>query len=142
VAGRTGTSLATKLGITVDSRLVLLRAPPDLVLDVAPGVTVTRQVHGHADVVLGFFTALAEVRDRVDPMGSMIFPDGGLWVAWPKQTSGRTTDITDHGVRDVALPRGLVDNKVCAVDGTWTALRFVWRRERRGPEADPRRPGY
>jgi hypothetical protein len=61
----------------------------------------------------------------------MIFPSGGLWVAWPKKASGRKTDLTDGVVRQAVLERGLVDNKVCAVDETWSALRFVWRRQQR-----------
>ena len=55
----------------------------------------------------------------------------GLWIAWPKRASGLATDITEDVVREVALPRGLVDNKVCAIDDTWSGLRVVWRRERR-----------
>ena len=62
----------------------------------------------------------------------MVFPAGGLWIAWPKKASGVATDISDHVVRDVALPLNLVDNKVCALDETWTALRLVWRRDARG----------
>jgi hypothetical protein len=61
----------------------------------------------------------------------MVRPSGGLWVAWPKRSSGVATDLGDHVVRKLALARGLVDNKVCAVDATWTALRVVWRLERR-----------
>ena len=61
----------------------------------------------------------------------MIFPAGGLWIAWPKKASGVSTDLSDHAVRAAALPRGLVDNKVCALDETWSALRLVWRREKR-----------
>jgi hypothetical protein len=61
----------------------------------------------------------------------MIFPTVSLWITWPKRASRRTSDLSDHAVRGVALPLGLVDNKVCAVDDTWSALRLVWRRERR-----------
>jgi hypothetical protein len=64
----------------------------------------------------------------------MVFPSGSLWIAWPKRSSGVTTDMTDDAVRRLALARGLVDNKVCAVDDVWTALRLVWRRELRTPE--------
>ena len=64
----------------------------------------------------------------------MIFPSGGLWVAWPKRASGLETTMHEGVVREVALPLGLVDNKVCAIDETWSGLRVVWRRERR-PEA-------
>ena len=57
----------------------------------------------------------------------MVFPDGGLWIAWPKKSSGVETDLGDETIRDVVLPHGLVDNKVCAIDETWSGLRMVWR---------------
>jgi hypothetical protein len=65
----------------------------------------------------------------------MVFPAGGLWIAWPKKASGMATDLTDNVIREAALPRGLVDHKVCAIDATWSGLRLVWRRERRGAGA-------
>jgi hypothetical protein len=68
----------------------------------------------------------------------MIFPSGGLWISWPKRSSGMETDVADVAVRNMALRHGLVDNKVCAIDETWSALRFVWRREHRGPGHRPR----
>ena len=61
----------------------------------------------------------------------MIFPAGGLWIGWPKKASKVPTDMTEDVVREVALPRGLVDNKVCAIDEVWSGLRLVWRTERR-----------
>jgi hypothetical protein len=61
----------------------------------------------------------------------MVFPSGGLWIAWPKKAAGVATDLSDDAVRRTVLARGLVDNKVCAVDETWSALRFVWRRQDR-----------
>jgi hypothetical protein len=92
---------------------------------------VKTQLRGKADVVVAFFTGRKELEGRVDALGQVVFPNGGLWIAWPKKSSGVTTDITDHVVREVALPRGLVDNKVCAIDETWSGLRLVWRVERR-----------
>jgi hypothetical protein len=65
----------------------------------------------------------------------MIFPGGSLWIAWPKKASGVASDLSDNAIRASALPRGLVDNKVCALDETWSALRLVWRREKRGAAA-------
>jgi hypothetical protein len=127
-----GPALAVKLGIREGSTLALFSAPQDLPLLVPPGVVVKHQARGRADVVIGFFTRISKLEDRIDALGSMIFPAGGLWISWPKQSSGVVTDITDHAVRAVALHRGLVDNKVCAVDGTWTALRIVWRKGNRG----------
>ena len=131
VAGYSGTPLAAKLGLTEGMRLVLLDAPADLVLDLPPNVTVTRRAQGQADVVLAFFTGRAKLARRVDALAQMVFPAGGLWIAWPKRASGVATDMTDDAVRGEGLPRGLVDNKVCAVDATWSALRLVWRRENR-----------
>ncbi len=129
--------LAAKLGITGGSTLVLLSAPDALVLELPAHVEVRHQARGRADVVLAFVTRIAALERRVERLGAMVFPDGGLWVAWPKRASGVATDVTDDEVRRVALPRGLVDNKVCAVDGTWTGLRLVWRRDRRGPAGPP-----
>jgi len=133
-------SLARKLGVGEESRLALLWAPDDVPLEMPPGVEVVRRLVRTADVVLAFFTEGVALERRLDRLGAMVFPAGGLWIAWPKRTSGLATDLTDHAVRALALPRGLVDNKVCAVDGTWTGLRLVWRRELRGPSGPPEAP--
>jgi hypothetical protein len=130
-AGYSGTPLALKLGITQDTRLALVMAPTEWAIDLPPSVAVKRRVGGHVDVALAFFTSAAMLEKRLDALGAMIFPAGGLWIAWPKKTSGVATDLSDNGVRAAALPRGLVDNKVCALDATWSALRLVWRRENR-----------
>jgi hypothetical protein len=134
VVGPPGTPLAAKLGITPGSDLVLLGAPADLALELPAGVRVRRRAGGRADVVVVFVVERRRLGTRIDALASMVFPDGGLWVAWPKRSSSVTTDLTDGAVRELALPRGLVDNKVCAVDATWTALRLVWRVERRTVE--------
>ena len=63
----------------------------------------------------------------MERLSAMVHPDGGLWIAWPKRSSGVATDVTDHVIRHLALGLGLVDNKVCAIDDTWTGLRIVWR---------------
>jgi hypothetical protein len=70
-------------------------------------------------------------------MRKAIFPEGGLWIAWPKKASGVAADMTEDVVRDVVLPSGLVDNKVCAIDETWSGLRVVHRRELRGQPLTP-----
>ncbi len=126
-----GTPLAAKLGIRDDSALVLLGAPETLPLDLPPGVQVRRRGRGRADVVVAFITDVADLEGRMAPLSRMVFPAGGLWIAWPKRASGLVTDVTDDEVRRVALPLGLVDNKVCAIDATWTGLRLVWRRKLR-----------
>ena len=84
-----------------------------------------------ADVVLVFTTARDELESRIATLGKAIFPDRSLWVAWPKRASKVPTDMTEDVVREVALPLGLVDTKVAAIDATWSGLRLVWRRERR-----------
>jgi hypothetical protein len=131
VAGYSGTPLAQKLGIKEGSTLALLDEPSGTVAPLPAGVTVKRQARGSADVAVAFFTDRAALERRVGGLSKMIFPDGGLWVAWPKRSSGLPTTVDEHVVRAVALPLGLVDNKVCAIDSTWSGLRLVWRREQR-----------
>jgi hypothetical protein len=131
VAGYSGTPLPKKLGIKEGSTLALLNAPPDVITELPPGVVVKRDARGPADVVVAFFTGRALFERRVAALGRMIFPAGGLWIAWPKRASGIETTMTDNAIREVALPLGLVDNKVCAIDATWSALRIVWRVEYR-----------
>jgi hypothetical protein len=134
-SGYSGTPLATKLGIKSGSRVAAIAAPDDLgrLLEPLPeGVTLRTSLRGHADVVVLFTTARAMLERRFAAAARAIFPDGGLWVAWPKRMSGVPTDMTEDVVRAVALPRGLVDNKVCAIDVVWSGLRVVWRRENRG----------
>jgi len=84
-----------------------------------------------ADVVVLFVTARRELEECIEELAAAIHPDRMLWVAWPKRASRVPTDMTEDVVRDVALPLGLVDTKVAAIDATWSGLRLVWRRERR-----------
>jgi hypothetical protein len=135
VAGYSGTSLATKLGIKSATSLVLLDAPDDLELLLPDRVTVSRDRDRQADVVVAFFTRLAELEQTIGVLAAMIFPAGSVWVAWPKKASRVDTDLSDNHVRACALQRGLVDDKVCAVDETWSALRVVWRKELRAGRA-------
>jgi hypothetical protein len=130
-AGYSGTPLPKKLGIAGGSTLALIGAPDGVIDGLPTGVTVKRQARGKADVVVAFFTERRDFERRIDGLGRMIFPAGGLWVAWPKRASGVATTMDENVVRAVALPLGLVDNKVCAIDETWSGLRVVWRRERR-----------
>jgi len=132
--GYSGTPLAKKLGITGEQVVGLLEAPDHLIdlLDPLPEAVMFRtSARGHLDVALAFFTERRRFESRVAVLGRAIFPDGGLWIAWPKKASGVPTDMTEDVVREVALPLGLVDNKVCAIDDTWSGLRIVWRRENR-----------
>ena len=133
-AGYSGTPLVRKLGIKSGARLALLGAPDgfDAVLGELPGgVTVRRRALGPCDVVVAFFVDRARLERRLPALRGLLEPSGGLWVAWPKRASGVSTDLGDGPVRELGLAAGLVDNKVCAIDETWSGLRFVYRLEDR-----------
>src|SRR4029079_10619160 len=99
------------------------------------GVQVRSQLRGRLDVIVAFFTRRADLERRYEKLAASLEPDGGLWIAWPKRSSGVETDITEDVVREIALDRGMVDNKVCAIDETWSGLRLVVRLKDR-PAAD------
>ena len=135
MVGYSGTPLARKLGIKEGSRLALLGAPDGFAGELAPlpeGVTVLRRLGPGIDVAVLFVTERAELERRFPAVAKAVFPAGGFWVAWPKRASKVPTDLTEDVLREVGLPQGLVDNKVCAVTEVWSGLRFVWRRENRG----------
>jgi len=134
MVGYSGTPLAAKLGIREGSRVALLGAPDgfDAHLQPLPGaVRVLRRLAPSLDVALLFVTTRADLERRFPAAARSITPAGGLWVAWPKRASRVPTDVTEDVLRQVGLPCGLVDNKVCAVTEVWSGLRFVWRRENR-----------
>jgi len=130
VAGYSATSLPEKLGIRAHSRVAVISAPstyPDALGDLPEGVDVRTDARGRLDVVVFFVTRRAELTRRFPAMARAIRQDGGLWIAWPKKASNVTTDLSDAHVRAIGLHGGLVDNKVCAIDDTWSGLRFVYR---------------
>lgn len=133
-AGYSGTPLPRKLGIDQDDGVCVLNDPGHASALIAPlpaGAHLGAPA-GEADVVVLFTTERSELERRLEELGTAIFPDRSLWIAWPKRSSGVATDVTEDVVRELALPLGLVDNKVCAIDSTWSGLRLVWRKERRG----------
>jgi hypothetical protein len=130
-AGYSGTPLPRKLGIKPGHRLALLGAPDGFALELPDGVGVARRAGARADVIVSFHTARAELERRLPALRAMMEPAAGLWIAWPKRSSKVPTDITEDVVREVALPTGLVDNKVCAIDAVWSGLRLVIRLEHR-----------
>ena len=131
MAGYSGTPLPKKLGIKDDHRVALLNAPDDFdgtLGRLPPGVSIEKEAGGGPFDVMVFFTSKrAELQRRFAGLARRLTPAGGLWIAWPKRASGVPTDLTEDAVRDVGLEVGLVDNKVCAVDDTWSGLRFVIR---------------
>ncbi len=142
MVGYAATPLPRKLGIDTDSSVAVVGAPANFPI----------RARGKApfDVIVVFVTARGELEQKIADARARMAEAGGLWVAWPKKSSGVATDMTEHAIREVALPTGLVDNKVCAIDDTWSGLRLVIRiaeRHRRegrrelrgGPKRTPRR---
>jgi hypothetical protein len=129
MAGYSGTPLARKLGIKDGHRIALLGAPDGLddAIGPLPAVDVGSRLRGPLDVVVFFARRRSELERRVGALKRALDPAGGLWIAWPKRSSGVETDLTEGGVRELALASGLVDNKVCAIDETWSGLRLVYR---------------
>jgi len=141
-AGYSGTRLAAKLGIKPGHTVALVGAPPGFhqVLGDLPGVELLDGLPasgagrggGRALDVIVFFTASRdEYAAEFGTLHAHMAPACGLWIAFPKRAARVPTDMTDHVVREVALPAGLVDNKVCAIDQVWTGIRLVIRRELR-----------
>ena len=133
-AGYSGTPLFQKLGIKEGDVVAVLNDPGFFVqlVEPLPGpVTWRSSARGKANVVTLFTKRRSELERRIDSLGRMIYPSAMLWVCWPKKASKVPTDMTEDVVRDVALPKGLVDVKVCAIDDTWSGLKLMWRRELR-----------
>ena len=132
-AGYSGTPLTKKLGFKPGMTAVFLDAPHDVdeLLGDLEGVSIRRALRGSADIVMCFVTARKDLERRAARLREAVAPDGMVWVCWPKRASKVPTDMTEDVVRDVLLPTGLVDNKVAAVDETWSGLKLVVRKELR-----------
>ncbi|HEY5109544.1 MAG TPA: DUF3052 domain-containing protein [Acidimicrobiales bacterium] len=129
--GNSGAPLATMLGVHPGEVAALLHAPDVLEFDLPDGVTRKHRAVGRADMVVHFVIRPADLDRRIDRLAAMVRPARGLRIAWLKRASGMPTDVTEYTVRDLAVPRGIVNNKACAVDTNWTGLRIVWRVENR-----------
>ena len=133
-AGYSGTPLVRKLGIAAGQTVALLGAPAgfrELLSPLPPGITFVSRLSPGVDVAHLFVSRRVELTRRLPALRLRLRDDGVLWVSWPKMTSGVPTDVSENIIRQVALPIGLVDVKVCAVDETWSALKLVIRRELR-----------
>lgn len=129
-AGYSGTPLARKLGVKPDTRVALIHAPDDAEALLAPipdGVRIRRMAQGPVEVAVAFYTRARDLEREIPRLRDVIVTDGGLWLAWPKKSSGVETDVTFDVVQRAGLGVGLVDNKVAAIDDTWSGLRFVVR---------------
>ena len=133
-AGYSGTPLARKLGLQPEMVIATIDAPAALAALLAPlpdGITFTTSLSEPVDIVV-LFASRRNVLDRFMAVAAKaIFPAGAIWVAWPKRASKVPTDVTEDTIREIALPMGLVDVKVCAIDDVWSGLRVVWRLDRR-----------
>jgi hypothetical protein len=127
MAGYSGIPLVRKLGIKPGHRLLLLGAPESFALDLPDGVRVSRRATGLAHVILSFHLRRGELTKRMPALRECMAPAAGLWIAWPKRASKVATDLSEDVVRELAYANTLVDNKVCAIDETWSGLRLVIR---------------
>lgn len=130
LAGYSGTPLPKKLGIKPNSTVALVNPPKDFektLGELPEGVKFKKKASGKEELILWFLRMRAELEDRVNEMRELT-GNGGIWLIWPKQASGVATDLTQNIVRETGLAAGLVDYKVCAVDATWSGLKFAVRK--------------
>jgi hypothetical protein len=133
-AGYSGTPLAKKLGITSGARIFPASAPADyrrLVAPLPPDTRFAVRMDSSVDVAHKFATRKSDLSMFLRATMKKMRPDAAIWISWPKKASKVPTDITEDVIREIALPLGLVDVKVCAVDATWSGLKLVVRKERR-----------
>jgi hypothetical protein len=134
-AGYSGTPLAKKLGIDEGASVAVVGAAPknyaELVAPLPPGATLVKKPPKDASFVHLFATARADLARHLAALRTTIAQNGVVWVSWPKKSAKVATDITEDVIRDVALPLGFVDVKVCAVDETWSGLKLMIRRDQR-----------
>ena len=130
LAGYSGTPLPKKLGIKPNAVVALVGAPKDFdktLGELPEGVKLKKQVSAACDLIIWFVRMRAELYDRIKEMSEVTGP-GGIWIAWPKQASGLASDMNQNVVRETGLATGLVDYKVCAIDATWSGLKFAQRK--------------
>jgi hypothetical protein len=125
-AGYSGTPQARKLGIKPGQRISLDHPPADWHLT-DPPADLDFVDCGPVDVVVSFFSAAGQLPERLPDLAQRIYPAGALWVAWPRRAGGHQSDLTDNVIRACALPLGIVDVKVAAIDDDWSGQRYVWR---------------
>lgn len=132
LAGYSGAPLPKKLGVKPNSTLALIGAPKDFektLGELPEGVKLKKRADAACDLIIWFVRMRAELYDRIKEMGELTGA-GGIWIAWPKQASGVASDMTQNIVRETGLASGLVDYKVCAIDATWSGLKFARRKAR------------
>lgn len=139
--GYSGKPVTEKLGIKPGFFIFCAGAPAayaDIVGKLPAGVTMASAAKPPLDMVHLFITEAKGLTAKLRDYRKAIAPDGMIWVSWPKKSSGVATDLSDVVVRDTALPLGLVDIKVCAIDDTWSGLKFVIPKDQRAARARKR----
>jgi len=134
MAGYSGRSVVQKLGIKPGFCIFVAGAPAaysEIVGQLPAEVTMAARLKAPLDMVHVFATEAAGLAGKLRRYRAAIAPDGMIWVSWPKKASGVSSDLTDVVVRNTALPLGLVDIKVCAIDEVWSGLKFVIPKEQR-----------
>ncbi len=129
-SGYSSTPLPKKLGADRAESVMLLHAPAgfeSLIRGNDGTPRIRRGGKGQADLVIWFVTSRSELTTRIAIVKQAMADSGGLWIAWPKKASGVVTDVSEQSVRDTGLANGLVDYKVCAIDETWSGLKFARR---------------
>jgi hypothetical protein len=134
MAGYSGTPLIKKFGIKEGFRIAYVNAPDDIDAEIGPLPNnvkkISRPVNA-MDFVLLFTKSQASLRKDFSKYAKTLVPNGMLWIAWPKRSSGVITDINENNVREIGLAAGLVDVKICAITEIWSGLKFVYRVEDR-----------
>ena len=131
LAGYSGTPLPKKLGIKENATVALVNAPRGFgktLGDLPDGAVLREGARGKPDLVIWFVAQRKDLDRRLGTM-STLFGRDGLWIAWPKKASGVATDVTENDVRREGLAAGLVDYKICAIDATWSGLKFARRKK-------------
>src|ERR1051325_4375705 len=134
MAGYSGTPLVKKLGIKEGSRVALVNAPENFQtqLDGLPdNVKLMKSTTKSLDLILFFVLSERTLARDFAKLSPRLTSNGMIWIAWPKKSSGVTTDLTFERVQRIGLDAGLVDVKICAIDDTWSGLKFVYRQKDR-----------
>jgi hypothetical protein len=131
MAGYSATPQSRKLGLRAGQRISYRSVPEGWALQAPPEGLSVVPAPEPADVILAFFDEVADLADQLPGLGRRVYPDGAVWALWPRRAAGHRSEVTENAIRDAALPLGLVDVKVAAVDHDWSGLRLVWRREER-----------
>ena len=130
-AGYSGKPLWQKLGLKPDLRVALTDAPDDYWTLCGCDPVALAPARGRVDFAHAFAHTRAQLAKQLAVLVKRLESAGALWISWPKQSAGVATDLSEDVLRELALPLGLVDIKVCAVDATWSGLKFVWRKTAR-----------